>query len=237
MNQHSPVDRVTRTVDLRPTIVRWGLGARKQGPRPTCSVFATVNAVEFALAVRTGKGVKISQEYLNWAKNKAARTREDGGFFHLIWAGYRKLGLATERSQPYAERFDPDLVPSAKALSEGKKYKALGLKLHFMKRWDVERGLSDREFTTLLKRIDSGYPVMCGLRWAKKAEFVDDVMIWCPAEDVFDGHSILFVGYVLDAAVEGGGYFLVSDSASGRDDFKMSFKFARDYANDACWVE
>ena len=238
MNKEAATDasRTIRSVDLRPTIVRWGLGAREQGKRPTCSVFATVNAVEFALAVRTGKGVQISQEFLNWAKNKAAGTEEDGGFFHVIWAGYGRHGLATEETQPYAEAYDPSLIPSEKALKEGEKYKKKKLKLRFIKKWDVERGLTKTEFKAVLRKIDRGWPVMCGLRWAKKAEFVDDVMIWCPPEEVFDGHSFLFVGYVLDATAEGGGYLIVSDSASGRDDFKMSFKFMRDYANDACWI-
>jgi len=229
--------RVTCTVDLRPTIARWGLGARPQGKRPTCSVFATVNAIEFALAARKDQGIKISQEYLNWAKNQATGTEEDGGFFHDIWAGYVKLGLATEETVPYAQGYDAGLCPSKRALREGKKYRKYGLKLHFIKRWDVDRGLTKSEFGAVLKRIAQGFPVMCGLRWAKKPEFVDDVMVWCPPEDVFDGHSVLIVGYVETAGVEGGGYLILSDSASARNDFKMSFKFARDYANDACWVK
>lgn len=230
-------ERVTKTVDLRPTIERWGLGARRQGRRPTCSVFATVNAIEYALAVRSGKGVQISQEYLNWAKNEASGVEEDGGFFHVIWAGYEKCGLATEKSQPYAETFDPKLQPSEKARREGEKFRKKGLELHFIKQWDVERGLTRSEFAAVLRKIDRGRPIMCGLRWAKNAEFVDEVMVWCRAEEVFDGHSILFVGYAVDASIEGGGYFIFSDSASGKNDSKMSFKFARDYANDACWVK
>jgi hypothetical protein len=229
--------RVTRTVDLRPTIARWGLGARSQGKRPTCSVFATVNAIEFALAARKDKGLRMSQEYLNWAKNQATGTEQDGGFFHDIWAGYAKYGLAGAETVPYAETYDPAFSPSERALREGKKFKKKGLKLHFIKRWDIDRGLAKSEFDTVLKRIDEGFPVMCGFRWAKKAEFVDDVMVWCPPEEVFDGHSVLIVGYVETSDVEGGGYLILSDSASVRDDLKMSFKFARHYANDACWVK
>jgi hypothetical protein len=46
----------------------------------------------------------------------------------------------------------------------------------------------------------------------------------------------LFVGYCFDPIVEGGGYFIFSDSGGNHPDGKMSFKFAKDYANDACWV-
>lgn len=228
---------VTKTVDLRPAIVRLGLGARPQRKRPTCSVFATVNSMEYAVAAKLKKGVQLSQEYLNWAKNAAAGKQQDGDFFHIIWEGYKTRGICEETLLPYRENYEPELQVPSGCAANAKKYQELNLGLNFIKEWDVERGLSPAEFRAVLRKIDQGWPVMCGMRWQKEAKLVDDVMVWVPAESVFDGHSILFVGYVQDAAVEGGGYFLVSDSGSNRNDFKISFRFVKDYANDACWVE
>jgi len=228
---------VTKTVDLRPAIARLGLGARPQKKRPTCSVFATVNAIEYAVAAKLKKGVQLSQEFLNWAKNAEAKKKQDGDFFHIIWDGYKTRGICEEGLLPYQEAYDPDLKVSEECTANARKYQGLNLGLNFMKEWDAERGLTPSEFKSVLKKIDQGWPVMCGMRWQKEAKFQDDIMLWVPAENVFDGHSILFVGYVQDASIEDGGYFLVSDSGSNRNDFKISFRFVKDYANDACWVE
>lgn len=228
---------VVKTIDLRPAIKRLGLGARPQKKRPTCSVFATTNALEYAVAAKLKKGVKLSQEFLNWAKNVVAEKEQDGDFFHIIWEGYKQKGICEEDTLPYREVYDPKLEVSKTCLGNAAEYKDLNLGLYFMKEWDAERGLTPAEFRAVLKKIDQGWPVMCGMRWQKEAKIEDGTIVWVPAEDVFDGHSILFVGYVEDQTVEGGGYFWVSDSGSNRNDMKISFRFARDYANDACWVE
>jgi hypothetical protein len=228
---------VTKTVDLRPALLSWGLGARPQKKRPTCSVFATTNATEYAVAVRLKKGVKLSQEYLNWAKNVVEGKKQDGDFFHIIWAGYQQKGICTEEMHPYQETYNDALTPSLEAKKDAETYKDLGLELKFIKNWDVERGLTPKEFRAVLRKIEQGWPVMCGMRWPKEMAKKNDVMTWQPSDQVFDGHSILFVGYVVDRTVEGGGYFIVSDSGCNSNESKISFKYVRAYANDACWVE
>lgn len=229
-------NNVTKTVDLAPAIRRLGLGARPQLKRPTCSVFATVNAIEYAVAARLGCGVQLSQEYLNWAKNVEAGKEQDGDFFHVIWSGYEARGICEESLLPYRDTYDPNIdVPEA-CQANARKYRDLGLRLEFIKAWDVDRGLDAQEYRAVLKTIERGWPVMCGMRWQKEACFADETMIWVPADRVFDGHSVLLVGYVQDAGFEGGGYFMASDSASNRNDFRISFRFVKDYANDACWV-
>src|SRR5690349_13877171 len=74
-------------VDLRPELDKLGLGPRSQGSRPTCSVFTTEAALEFALAKKTGHGVVLSVEYLNWASNDVMKDATDGGFFHDLLKG------------------------------------------------------------------------------------------------------------------------------------------------------
>lgn len=228
---------VVKTVDLRPAIERFGLGARPQRKRPTCSVFATVNATEYAVAARLKKGVLLSQEFLNWAKNKVAGKEQDGDFFHVIWEGYQQKGICEEAMLPYQEAYDPEIAIGETCLQDAAKYRDLSLSLNFIKEWNVERGLTPAEFKAVLNKISQGWPVMCGMRWQKEAKVENGMIVWVPADAVFDGHSILFVGYCEDASIEGGGYFIVSDSGSNRNDLRITFRFVHDYANDACWIE
>lgn len=59
----------------------------------------------------------------------------------------------------------------------------------------------------------------------------------CPPDEVFDGHSVLLVGYRDEARVPGGGVFLIRNSAGdGRDGF-LPYEYVRAYMNDAAWVE
>jgi len=60
-------------VDLRGAFTQWGLPIKAQGQRDTCAVFTLTGALEYALAKSTDeKGVRLSEEYLNWAANEVA---------------------------------------------------------------------------------------------------------------------------------------------------------------------
>jgi hypothetical protein len=59
------------SVDLRGEFAQWGLDQRRQGRRGTCSVFATVEALEFAASRVAGRGERFSVEFANWAANAA----------------------------------------------------------------------------------------------------------------------------------------------------------------------
>src|SRR5204863_2287204 len=74
--------------DLRPRFTALGLLPRAQGARPTCSIFTTVAALEFAFARARGRGERLSVDYLNWAGNAATGRRDDGDFFHVALAGW-----------------------------------------------------------------------------------------------------------------------------------------------------
>jgi C1A family cysteine protease len=58
-----------------------------------------------------------------------------------------------------------------------------------------------------------------------------------PAQEVFDGHSVLLVGFKDDPAQPGGGVFLVRNSGGGVHDGAMLYGYVRDYMNDAAWIE
>jgi len=81
--------------------------------------------------------------------------------------------------------------------------------------------------------LHEGWPVCVGLRWPRKEVRKDDVLLWVSENNVYDGHSILFVGYQDDEQVEGGGYFILRDSNNHIQNDKMSYRYAMNYANDA----
>ena len=59
----------------------------------------------------------------------------------------------------------------------------------------------------------------------------------CAPEAVFDGHSLLIVGYREDAAQPGGGLLLFRNSGGGGQDGAMPCDYARLFLNDAAWIE
>jgi len=99
-------------VDLRPQFVELGLTQRIQGRRGTCSVFATVEGLEFALARSTGRGERLSIEFANWAANSTTGRTDDGDFFHNIIKGIQARGICTDTAMPYEKEFSAERAPS-----------------------------------------------------------------------------------------------------------------------------
>lgn len=226
-----------KVVDLRPQLQRWGLEPRRQGSRGTCSVFALTGALEYAVAHRQQRGTRLSVEFLNWAGHKAAHRTVDGGFFSELWKGYESYGICPEEEMPYQPRFDPDLQPTEAAQSRAREMRALGLRLHWIKEWDVKTGLTEEQFREIKRVLSRKWPVCGGMRWPKQERWEQDVLQMCPPEEVFDGHSVLLVGYRDDPAQPGGGLFLIRNSGGeGRDGF-LPYAYARAYINDAAWIE
>jgi len=225
------------SVDLRPVFEHYGLAPRRQGDRPTCSAFTVTGALEFAAAKREGRGTRLSVEFLNWAANKVCGDAEDGGFFSDLWKGYAAYGICREEDMPYRPTFDTNQAPSGLALTNAATRLPLGLKLHWIKEWDVNTGLTDDHLAAIKRTLGAGWPVCGGFRWPKKEEWVNEVLQLCPANAVRDGHSILLVGYREDAAQPGGGVFLFRNTSRQGRDGAMPFAYAKDYMNDAVWVD
>jgi hypothetical protein len=225
------------SVDLRPVFDQRGLVRRTQGKRNTCSVFTVVGALEFAAARQQHHGERLSVEFLNWAANRIVGENRDGGFFSDLWRGYGVYGICPEKSMPYRARFDPALAPTPEALAEAKQCLALGLEHHWIKEWDVKTGLTEEQFSVVKRTLAQGWPVCAGLRWPSKPEWSHGVLQMCPADAVYDGHSVLLVGYRDNARQPGGGTFLFRNSSNGGRDGAMPYIYARTYMNDALWIE
>lgn len=224
------------TVDLRSQFERWDLARRRQADRPTCSVFTVTGAIEFALARREGQCPRLSVEFLNWAGNEVAGGAADGGFFSDLWKGFTTFGICTEDRVPYRAAFDPAWAPDATALDSATQRKRPDLRLHWIKEWDVNTGLTDAHCAAIERVLADGWPVCGGFRWPRKAVWIGEILQMCPADAVYDGHSVLLVGYRRDGSQPGGGVFLFRNTAGEGRDGAMPFAYARAYMNDAAWV-
>jgi len=247
-----PSGLITPEVDLRPQINNLGLAIRDQGDRGTCSVFATTFILEFAEAsTRSARGLDLSEEYLNWAKNKANNTSFDGGFFTEILAGYTSYGMVREADMPYQASYNsanPDR-PSPATIRAGRQFDQFPVR--FIKQWDNQHGMTQAELGAAKAALRDGTPVATGIWWLTNFETVtvDRVPLLKeyprsannhadPSKNpMFDGHSIDLVGYHEGSQFPGGGYFIFRNSFGtgfGHDGYGfVSFDYMLNYSNDA----
>jgi hypothetical protein len=230
-------DRQIESADLRPALESYGLTARVQGRRGTCSVFAMTQAIEFAFARKGGPVQRLSPEFLNWASNRAAGDKDDGSFFSDLWKGFAAHGISLESAMPYAETFDPAAEPSREALEEAAPRRDAGLRFHWIKEWDPKRGLNEAELRAVTAALAKGWPVSGGFLWPKKAVWTEGVLGMCPRDQVFDGHSLLLVGFRSDPKMPGGGVFLIRNSGGPSRDGFVTYEYALAYMNDAAWID
>jgi hypothetical protein len=223
-------------VDLRPALRAWGLEARPQGARPTCSVFAVAGALEFALAARGRVESRLSVEFLNWAAHRATGRTADGGFFSEIWAGYREYGICAEEELAYREQHDPDFDPGDELRAAAQRLALPDLRLAWIKEWDVTTGLADEQLAGSRRALAGGRPVCAGMRWPKEVIWDDGVLRMRLPEEVFDGHSVLLIGYQDNPARPGGGLFIARDSARDAGDRLLAYEYVMAYTNDAAWI-
>lgn len=233
----TPSPRPPTLVDLRPDFQRWGLGQRRQGRRGTCSAFTMAGAIEFAVAKRQDHTPRLSVEFLNWAANQTCGDKADGGFFSDLWKGFTACGICAEEAMPYTDVFDPAARPGASALADARPRLRLGLQLHWIKEWDVHTGLTEEQLETIRKTLAQGWPVCGGFRWPNEAKWVEGVLQMCPTSAVYDGHSVLLVGYREDTRQPGGGVFMFRNTAGDGRDGSMPYAYAQAFMNDAAWVD
>ncbi len=203
------------SVDLSPRFESMGLSPKRQGARNTCSVFTLSGALEFAVSARRGTGTRLSEEYLNWACNQVIgnRTQDRGQFFSDLWKGFERFGACEEKECPYAPAFDPSLEPTADAIASANRTRALGLRLHWIKRNNGKAGICDDHLEEMKRVLALGWPVCAG-----------------------SGHSVLLTGYSDGWIREQDGWFLVRDSG-GAPQARMPFEEAKSRLCDVLWIE
>ena len=229
--------------DLRPNIKQFGIGIRNQGNRGTCSVFAMTFLLEYMYAKnQIYMSPDFSEEYLNYASNKAIGQYADGGFFDALDLGYQNYGIVTEAQAPYHSSYNPPFVASNSLLQTGEAISPR-FNVNFIKPWDVTTGLLASQVQAIETQLKAGRPVAVGVRWPNnfQTEKIHGIQLMKtpPANGVFDGHSIDLVGYKASNAFPGGGYFIFRNSYGtgfGADGYGfMSFDYAKKYVNDSVY--
>jgi len=226
---------------LRPLFEKHGITVKDQGKRPTCSIFAMVGLIEFERANVLGEKTPLSVDYLNWAANKTEGADWDGSFFHFAIDGMARYGICADDYMPYAVRFSAKFEPSDAAKEEAKSRTAG--KQVWIKPYDPKTGISAEHLKEIQKQIDNDHPVAIGFYWPrekveKEKKFLDKgELAVLEREDMFDGHSILIVGYQANADTPGGGYLIFKNShgeSFGEGGYgRIPYEYAFRYANDA----
>jgi hypothetical protein len=226
-------------VSLIPKLEKDGLAARDQGDRDVCSLFAITGLAEFENARHTaGPPPRLSEEYLIWAATKASGIAGDQAMFYKAVDGLNTLGICSDESMPYAPKADPNRTPSPQAVAQARELRERW-QVHWIKRWSVDCLLTDRQLDEIKHALAAGHPVACGMRWPNNLNGYQLLDVPAPGQ-VFDGHSIMLVGYQDDPAQKGGGILRFRNSCGpgwGENGYgTISYAYARTYANDALWL-
>ena len=212
---NSNLNELPKSVDLRPQFEEFGLKPRRQGKRPTCSVFTTAAALEFAWSKQQNKSTILSVEYLNWACNKVIhKNTSRGQFFRHLLTAFDQHGICLESEMPYRRKFNPSLAPSEDAFATAKQINASHFEIHWIKRiGETGAEVPESRLNEIKQVLANGWPVAAG-----------------------GSHSRLLVGYEDDTMTPGGGYFYTKDSGRGRF-AQVTYEFAKNHAKGAFWVE
>ena len=225
--------------NLRPLFEKYGIDVKNQGSRGTCSVFALIGVLEFEYAHKKDQTTPLSVEYLNWASNKVTGQIVDGSFFGDALNGLLNYGVCSNEYFPYYfTNYTKKVEPSEAAIVDAGYRKSA--ELIWIKEWNPKNGMNESQLSMVRKMIDAEHPVAVGFQWPRKEEqyrkMINGMMYVPPREGVYDGHSIIIVGYRDDASAPGGGYFIFKNSF-GKDwedqgYGKMPYEYAAKYAND-----
>lgn len=113
---------------------------------------------------------------------------------------------------PYQRRFrNPQ--PSDEAKRDAEATRQLGFKVHWIRPWAKDSGLTEEQFAEVRRTLAAGSPVCAG-----------------------SDHSRLLVGYIDDANEPGGGKFFTRDSGAGGYR-EITYDWARNHIYDLFWVE
>jgi len=229
-------DAMPHSVNLAPEFEKQGLTPLAQGNRSDCSLFAVTGVAEFACARHAGAPhCRLSEEFLIWASDKATGQSGDQAMFYKAVQGLNTFGACAADLMPYDDKPNPHRQPSPRAIADARKLRERW-RIEWIKRWSVDRELTERELLAIKHALVNGHPVACGLRWPKNLKG-DKLLMVPPANQVFDGHSIVFVGYEDGPGQPGGGLLRFRNSFGekwGDHGYgTISYAYARTYANDA----
>jgi hypothetical protein len=223
---------------------RLGLTPLQQGNQDSCGVFAITSLLEFESENKAPAPHKpLSEEYIIWAACEVSgKTHEQSMFFELAEA-INKEGVCTAEAMPYTKTFDLKHKPSGEAIAQSRSYRERW-RVNWIRRWAYEPPLTDEQMGQIKHALSDEHPVAIGVRWPNtndNAKLESQLLTPPPARELFDGHAIALVGFEDDTRKPGGGTFIFCNSFgpnwADQGYGKMSYAYARNYANDILWLQ
>jgi hypothetical protein len=206
-----PAAPLPAAVDLRPRFQEWGLTVKDQGRRGTCVLHAMAGVLEYEHAAAGARGLRLSEEYLVWAAREATGHKTEDSSFPGVLSALSRHGACRAELMPYAARFDPSAVPSAKARADGLNRRLV------VADWAVgfpaPPSLTAAHLRRMKERLAAGHPLAAAFRWPVKLAFSAGHTMQVPPPGGVGGiHAVMLVGYQDDASQPGGGVFLLRNS-------------------------
>jgi Papain family cysteine protease len=192
---------------LQADYVRFSLGVKSQGHRPSCAIFAIVSALEFQNARMTGAAQKLSEEYLIWATRKMlgqtieepsgtsmpnalGNRPEDLGYtLTEVVSALRAYGIPCQYDMPYHPEnpIDRILAPNSSVIAEARTRRLVNV-----------CALPGREpaalISNLIHALNHGYPVPVGLSWPRP-DSADDATLGDQPTMLNAAHAVTMIGY------------------------------------------
>lgn len=230
-----------RGVDLRPEFAKRGLVVPLQGKRGACQVFGMVGVMEYHLST-PGHPVDLSEQYLMWAANQTHGYKNKTEGFHpdLLLIGLLHHGICTEEQMPYVIENTPIEAPSAAAIDEAQTRRMF--RIDQIKHFSRDLGFTKADLKNICLSLDQGHPVSATFCWPHglyddqihdKDGFLIDFQVTANKS----GHGFVVVGYQINPAIAGGGYFIVRNSWGPifcKEGYVyITFAYAQKYGTDA----
>lgn len=184
---------------------------RDQGQRGTCVAFASVAMREFLLSSTSD----LSEQFLYWACKELDGNPSPGTYIHTAMTALAQYGVCPESVWPYNPQPAGDEgqgPPPDEAFEQARQYQLSSART-------VEPNLVVHYKNVLAgDNGQGGMPVTFGTlvfdSWHRSSETrrTGKVTLPWPGEAPVGGHAWCVVGYVDNAAVPGGGYFIVRNS-------------------------
>lgn len=198
-----PVSISISNVDLRAVMP----AVRDQGQRGTCLAFAVTSAHEYRRITEYGANQYLSEEVLFWGARECRKHQpNDTGGINVDSAAkaLSAWGQPESHMWPYDETRDHtalDYRPPDEAINPDNCFRANLLTVC-------------SAVTDILDRLGSGCAVVLTVRMSDCFFYTTNgwIDVPGPSEAIQHNHAILLVGFVEDASVAGGGYFIFRNS-------------------------
>jgi len=194
--------KIFAEVNMQPRFDQLGIGAKSQGARPSCAIFAMVSALEYQSAPPEGGAPEYSEEYLIWATLKVlgkiglAVPKDDKSSIDIGFAltevaeAVRAYGIALSGELPYHFTLtDPHVIEPAPDVIERAKKRTPASGFYITGREPAA------QIANIVQVLDAGVPVVAGIKWPEQKAYGDNAILDVQPGLEQSGHAVLFVGY------------------------------------------